>query len=198
MQRKPNVFEEEARDVLEIQEQTDEVHSKYCGEGDVLVIEDESGRLTLTGEVMENWTLVTGAIVAVRGMVSSSGELEVSDVIFPGLPSQTPLPCVPRPPDEQPGANRYVALVSGLRVGDPSMDMLPLQLLLEHLTGQLGCADDQRQQASIVRLVVAGNATCSPVSSSETSNAVAASLDVLKKLAAAEQQVEQRLSNRWQ
>ena len=33
------------------------------------------------------------------------------------------------------------ALVSGLHVGDPAKDMLPVQMLLEHLTGQLGCAE---------------------------------------------------------
>ena len=37
--------------------------------------------------------------------------------------------------------------------------MLPLQLLSEHLTGHLGCDDDHRLQANIVRVVVAGNAT---------------------------------------
>ncbi|KAL3914925.1 MAG: hypothetical protein SGPRY_007448, partial [Prymnesium sp.] len=105
---------------------------------------------------------------------------------MPGLSPQPPLAS-----SDTSEGERFVALVSGLHVGDPSRDMLPVQMLLEHLTGQLGCAEDHSQQANIVRLIIAGNATCSPVDrSAETGSLV--SLDVMKKLASTQQQTFSR------
>ena len=183
MTGKPNMMEESTRDVLQDRDLSPDLQAKYCGEGDTLVLEDESGRITLAGSKLDGETLVTGVVLAVRGVLSSSGELEVSDFCLPGLPPQ---PALPRPAAATEGG-RYVAIVSGLRVGDTRHDMLPLQMLLEHLTGQIGCAEDQRQQASIVRLIIAGDATCPPAAATEQGGALA-SLDVMKKLASEEQQ----------
>ncbi|KAL1530659.1 hypothetical protein AB1Y20_001559 [Prymnesium parvum] len=179
MKRKPNILEEVTRDVLDVRP-ADDGHHKYCGDDDVLFLEDESGRLVLIGEALATVRVVTGVVIAVRGKVKPSGELQVSDLCFAGIAPQPPLSAAAT-------SDCYVALVSGLHVGDPSKDMLPLQMLLEHLTGQLGCAEDHQQQANIVRLIIAGNATSNPVdSSAETGSLVA--LDVMKKLATAEQQ----------
>ena len=64
--------------------------------------------------------------------------------------------------------------------------MLPLQLLTEHLTGQLGCDQDHHLQAKIVRLIIAGNATCDATSAAGSGGATQPD-DPLKKMATDEQ-----------
>lgn len=84
---------------------------------------------------------------------------------------------------------RLVAVVSGLHVGHATQDMLPLQMLAEHLTGQIGCDEDHRMQANIVRLIIAGNAASNPATAAaETSSGGARPpSDVLKKMAQPDQ-----------
>jgi len=116
MKRKPNVMDEVTRDVLEQLQGMDEaVQAKYCGEDDTMLLEDESGRIALAGEVLRGQPLVTGAIVAVRGSLSETGELVVTGLCLPGLPPQRAL-AAPAAAD----GGRYVALVSGLHVGHGS------------------------------------------------------------------------------
>lgn len=180
MKGKPNIMEELNRDPLLEVFASDErkAAEKYVGEGDVVFLEDDSGRLALqlTSELADD-VLVTGAVVAVKGTLSETGELDVEGICLPGMPPQAPRAALAGPP-----AGRYVAVVSGLRVGHDAHDMLPLQLLAEHLTGQLGCDEDHRMQANIVRLIVAGNATgCAAAGEGEPANAAGG--DVLKKMA---------------
>ena len=51
----------------------------------------------------------------------------------------------------------YVALVSGFSLGSKSDNLLPLQLLVDLLTGQVGDEGQQESAASVVRVVIAGN-----------------------------------------
>jgi DNA polymerase delta subunit 2 len=161
MKGKPSIMDELTRDVLEqpVEGQAKREGGKYCGEGDCLLLEDESGRVALDvpAELADDTALITGVVVGVVGTLSDAGELVVEGFCVPGLPPQPAAAPVGNPREE-----RYIALVSGLRVGQDETEMLPLQLLAEHLTGQLGCDEDHRLQANIVRLVVAGNATSSP------------------------------------
>ena len=157
MTLKPNILkEEESRDVI-MQQQAGppSVPVSYCSDSDSLLLEDESGRIQLSGAALENGVLVTGAVVAVRGRLSLQGVLEVDDICLPGLP--------PQPAVHQAHAidsERYVALVSGLHIGQNVQDLLPLTLLSEYLTGQLGGTDTHKMQAATVRLIVAGNSMC--------------------------------------
>lgn len=190
MKAKPNIMDEVNKDVLEqMQSGEDTSGDKYCGEGDQLIIEDESGRLALKlPEALADEVFVTGAVVGVAGVLNEQGELYVEGICLPGLPDQMPLARAPGAADAPDApAQRYIALVSGLRVGHDAEDMLPLQLLAEHLTGQLGCDEDHRLQANIVRLIIAGNATNSGAASGDASNASGAAADILKKLAPADQ-----------
>jgi len=52
------------------------------------MLEDESGRIRLTGKILEDTTLVTGVIVGVLGAETSSGDFEAIDLCFPGMASQ--------------------------------------------------------------------------------------------------------------
>ena len=92
MKRKPNILADMERDLFEDRpEAEDGTSNKYCGEGDRLMIEDESGRIALTGPKVQDCMLVTGVVVAVRGTVNEAGELELEDVCLPGLPPQQKL-----------------------------------------------------------------------------------------------------------
>ena len=77
------------------------------------------------------------------------------------LPSQLHAPplraCCPTPAARPPRPPRsYVALVSGLGVGDEEGDPLRLQLLVDYLAGALGAGQDQSVAARVARVVVAG------------------------------------------
>ena len=184
MKGKPNIMDEVTRDVLEQMQGggEEQANGKYCGEDDALMLEDESGRLALRlPSALADEVLVTGAVVGVAGTLSEAGELHVEGVCLPGLPPQLPL----AQPDGGDGGDRYIALVSGLRVGHATQDMLPLQLLAEHLTGHLGCDEDHRLQANVVRLIIAGNATNS--GTADAAGGGGATVDALKKLAQPEQ-----------
>lgn len=150
MQRKPNIMKEMNRDALDsvmAPEEAATTNDKYCGEGDTMLIEDESGRIALqlsAAVAAEAPALVTGIVIGVTGTLNEHGEFHADGLVMPGLGPQAPLATA--------GAGstrdaRYVALVSGLRVGHDAAEMLPLQLLAEHLTGQLGCDEDVRLRA---------------------------------------------------
>ena len=119
------------------------------------MLEDESGRIRLVGDMLKTVHLVTGCIIAVMGTENSNGELEILDVKFPDLPPQperwalsnlSPLDgSVKKDEDENmanaPGGARSsgnkIAIVSGLSFsgGDASY-ALELDLLLEYLLGE--------------------------------------------------------------
>ena len=52
---------------------------------------------------------------------------------------------------------RYVAIVSGISIGDPNYDPMPLQLFVDLVTGQLGSMKDQTFYSKVARLIIAGN-----------------------------------------
>ena len=186
MSGKPSIVDELNRDALEQQaEAATPGTGKYCGPDDAMFIEDDSGRLAIRlSPKLASTVLVSGVVLAVRGKLNEAGELDVEDICFPALAPQRKLS---QPGRQQPGApsERFVALVSGLHVGHGAQDMLPLQLLTEHLTGQLGCDEDHHLQAKIVRLIIAGNATCDAMSASGIVGTQPD--DPLKKMAAEEQ-----------
>lgn len=63
-------------------------------ERDDFYIEDESGRVRLVGDALApdgylRSSLVTGVVVAILGTETRSGDFEVADAIFAGVPSET-------------------------------------------------------------------------------------------------------------
>nr|CEL67543.1 TPA: DNA polymerase delta subunit 2 [Neospora caninum Liverpool] len=115
--------------------------------------------------------VVTGLIVAVRGVATDNGRFLVQDFCLGGAP---PVPPLPRrvPPAETParlalpdGAlgdvdldSKFVAFVSDLRIGDETGDPAPLQLLRDFLLGAFGGPFKCRLASRVVRLIIAGNA----------------------------------------
>ncbi|KAJ4831018.1 DNA polymerase delta subunit 2 [Turnera subulata] len=117
---------------------------------DHLVLEDESGRVKLSGTVLLPSTYVTGVVVALLGKETDAGDFLVQDVLEAGLPPQIQLPLKSR-------EDKYVVFVSGLSVGSSTSNPLQFQLLVDHITGYLGDEKEQSIAAEIVHLVIAGD-----------------------------------------
>ncbi|KAJ9181173.1 hypothetical protein P3X46_009329 [Hevea brasiliensis] len=117
---------------------------------DHLVLEDESGRVKLGGDMLSPSSYVTGVVVALHGKETGSGDFLVLDVLEAGLPPQIELPLQSR-------EDKYVVFVSGLNVGSSTSNPLQFQLLVDHITGHLGDEKEQGIASQIVHVVIAGN-----------------------------------------
>jgi DNA polymerase delta subunit 2 len=125
-------------------------------------LEDDTGRLILREkEPLFLNTLVTGVVLAIKGVALPGGEFEIEEVCYPDLGTQAP---VTLKADKD---ARYVALVSGLRVGDVNQNPLAFELLSEFLTGDLGSMQEHEFASKVIRVIVAGNALCPPTTSSD-------------------------------
>lgn len=150
------------------------------------MLEDDSGRVKLVGDILKSVHLVTGCIIAVMGTENINGEIEVIDIKFPDLAPQPPRWTLENPhttsgdnqtatgkpmagdedvemtdsPSSSTGSKgNKIAIVSGLSFSgtDPSY-ALELDLLLEYLLGEaLDHNTQQDELAKISRLIIAGN-----------------------------------------
>ncbi|KAF4316232.1 hypothetical protein BBO99_00007543 [Phytophthora kernoviae] len=119
---------------------------------DELLLEDESGRVELVGDI-DVPRMVTGVVLGVRGRVprdGAGGQFHVDEIFLPSFPPQYSLP--------ERAESEYVALVSGLAVGQNS-DAQPLRnhVLMDYLAGRLGDDKEKEFVSKIVRTVVVGN-----------------------------------------
>ncbi|POS79431.1 DNA polymerase subunit delta-2 [Diaporthe helianthi] len=181
MSLKPNILDDVSKDRWISAPTTVE---KYFDDddGDTVMLEDDSGRIRLTGDILGSVMLVTGCIIAVVGTENASGDFEVLDIKFPDLPPQPERWAVSELPKNDangsatgkkkaarsedvemtdasaPGGSNKIAIVSGLNfASNDSSYALELNLLLDYL---LGLALDRSAQAEIShisRLIIAGN-----------------------------------------
>lgn len=147
------------------------------------MLEDDSGRIRLVGDLLQTMHLVTGCIIAVMGTENASGELEVIDIKFPDLSPQPERWSLSKPAgaagtngsvkkskvkdeDDEEMAdgssktnnNNKIAIVSGLSFsGTDASHALELDLLLEYLLGEALAAPGQEEVSRISRLIIAGN-----------------------------------------
>ncbi|KAL4940672.1 hypothetical protein BDV06DRAFT_18084 [Aspergillus oleicola] len=124
-----------------------------------IMLEDESGRLRLTGSKLRSVQLATGAIIAVLGMENADGDFEAIDIKVPDLarqPSRWERDSAPS--DLRRGK---IALVSGLGITGTSSDSLALELLTDYILGYTGSSSKEDGSppvaSAITRLVIAGN-----------------------------------------
>jgi DNA polymerase delta subunit 2 len=121
--------------------------------GQWCMLEDESGRLNLTGGMLENFDLCTGCIVAVLGTENEDGAFDVIDVKLADLPIQPPRwNLVKQPTAKQPSTK--IALISGLEFDSGTGNTLRLDLLSDFLIGE---GSEAAAAQKIVRLIIAGN-----------------------------------------
>ena len=154
----------------------------FSDDRDAVMLEDDSGRIRLTGSILKSVILVTGCIIAVLGIENSDGELDIIDIKFPDLapqPGRWEL-SAPRTSgngvasgktqvkkgedvemtDSGPGTGvgGKIAIVSGLEFsGSDSSYAMELDLLLEYLLGEVLDPAAQQELSHISRLIIAGN-----------------------------------------
>ncbi|QUC18826.1 uncharacterized protein UV8b_03067 [Ustilaginoidea virens] len=183
MPLKPNILEDVSKDKwISAPINSQEPYFSLDG-SDQTMLEDDSGRIRLVGDLLEKVPLVTGCIVAVMGTENSSGEFEIIDIKFPDLPPQPERWSLSKPgstngkgksarkidrvedegsgsdeemSDCQPG--KKIAVVSGLFFSTMDADhAMELALLQEYLLGEALSANDQAEVANISRLIIAGD-----------------------------------------
>lgn len=133
-----------------------------------ITLEDESGRLRLTGAFLSSTQLATGAIVAALGTENSNGDFEVIDIKLPDLPRQPQRWESDGADSKQDGKQSEakehgkIAFVSGLGITGTTSDTVALELLTDYLLGYTGFSGNEENSPSanatkITRLVIAGN-----------------------------------------
>ncbi|KAL2698840.1 hypothetical protein AAEP93_010228 [Penicillium crustosum] len=130
-----------------------------------IMMEDESGRLRLTGNFLQSTQLATGAIIAALGTENANGDFEVIDIKLPDLAPQPQRWEGNAPEDRVEIAGKEhgkIAFVSGLGITGTSSDTLALELLTDYLLGYTGFSGNDDNSPSlgpskISRLVIAGN-----------------------------------------
>nr|XP_019043001.1 DNA polymerase delta subunit 2 [Kwoniella bestiolae CBS 10118]OCF21931.1 DNA polymerase delta subunit 2 [Kwoniella bestiolae CBS 10118] len=185
MPLKPNVLEDMARNQWLAPPAP---RAKFFSAQDAVHLEDESGRVRLVGErIRRERDRQGGVIMAALGMETSSGDFEVIDLCFAGLPDKLDVQAGPSSKSNGKGKEKaksdedvdmtgdgtngnesdektWVALVSGLSVGAQEAPAdLKCELLVEWLTGEGGGISDQLDGGRIARLILAGNSLTTPV-----------------------------------
>jgi len=135
---------------------------KYTTPNDFFILEDESGRVRLRGLDNHLGSLVSGVMVALKGIIDSSGIFDVHDWTTCGEQfeyQETAMFSIEHRNDEP----KFVLLVSGLDICDSiSGEVFALQMLVDFIHGNLGSAEDRNIAKGIVRVVLAGNSIAAP------------------------------------
>jgi DNA polymerase delta subunit 2 len=133
---------------------------------DEIMLEDESGRLRLTGELLQSTTtLVTGCIIAALGTENANGVFEVIESKVADLPRQPQRwerdeadnAVAGRKIKQEKPKGGKIAIISGLEIAGDEGDSLMLDLLLEYLLGESVNGPAKEQAANISRLIIAGS-----------------------------------------
>ncbi|KAL8342549.1 hypothetical protein RB601_004895 [Gaeumannomyces tritici] len=179
MPLKPNILEDVAKDRWISAPPTAQKYISEDGQ-DSIMLEDDSGRVRLVGDVLEGAILVTGCIIAVMGTENADGDFEVIDVRYPDLAPQPDRWALSNPPTANGkskatkkeasedidmegssaprGSQGKIAIVSGLNFsGTDTSYALELNLLLEYLLGEVLDPAAQGELSHISRLIIAGN-----------------------------------------
>ncbi|CAD5123822.1 DgyrCDS12130 [Dimorphilus gyrociliatus] len=122
----------------------------YIDESDELYLEDEVQRIILVGNIKAS-DYVTGVTTAIVGLEKEEdhGKFYVEEVFELPLPEQRAKPSL--------SDDMWIAFVSGLDLDGANDDLVSLQLLVDYLTGILGCDEDQAKISKITRCIFAGN-----------------------------------------
>ena len=129
---------------------------QWVSADDQCVLEDESGRITLVASDPSLISrLCTGVVVGALGVQDDSGRFHISRLLLPDMPPQATISSAPASTAQR--SPRYVLLVSGLSFGCPTVDPLPLTLLVDWCCGAGGQRSDVQRAANLAAVVVMGN-----------------------------------------
>ncbi|CUF13580.1 DNA polymerase delta subunit, putative [Bodo saltans] len=124
----------------------------FCSDADILMLEDDSGRVEITG--VDVHSFVTGMIVVAVGVLLEKGKFDVVRMVPCGASPQRPLFLPQAGPLHKP---IYVAFVCGLSVGCLGTAAAQTDLLVDFLNGNIGDEAMFAITSRISRLVIGGN-----------------------------------------
>ncbi|OCK82851.1 hypothetical protein K432DRAFT_423807 [Lepidopterella palustris CBS 459.81] len=155
------------------------VREKYISPNgkDEMMLEDESGRLRVTGDHVASNAFVTGCIIAALGTETADGAFEIiatQHADFPRQPQrwerdeEALVLAGEKVKRKRPKAEK-IAIVSGLEIGADDEDTINRDILLEWLEGAAAGGAEQARASRITRLIIAGDsvANSSPIPSRE-------------------------------
>eukprot|EP00921_Rhytidocystis_pertsovi_P016848 GHVQ01026517.1.p1 GENE.GHVQ01026517.1~~GHVQ01026517.1.p1 ORF type:complete len:371 (-),score=47.40 GHVQ01026517.1:187-1299(-) len=135
--------------------------SSYASGSDSLYIEDRTARLALTGGKIDPGMFVTGMVICCKGVQREGKGFEVFDSSLAGIPT------TPFPPVSLNTQTSYIALISGLHIGEPTVDPVSLDILRDFFYGICGTAEMRSLSSKIGRVVIAGQALTASQTSSQ-------------------------------
>lgn len=146
--------------------------ANYTGDDDCLILEDDTGRVSLVLKETCDFSvddIVSGIVAGVRGTISGTGEMVVDSICFAGLPSKhfniSSNSNSNNTKKKNNVEDQYVLLVSGIGLGSEKDDLqrLQLNLLCDYISGHVGSPMETNEVTSkISRVVVVGNSLCKP------------------------------------
>lgn len=144
MKYKPNILDEVIKDTYGAPDLT---KSYTDPEGtDEIMLDDESGRVILVGDLISSTPFVSGTVVGLLGMEADAGTFQVLDICYPEALPQKQIPL---------SKNKKIALISGLHCSPKNPILsLKLQLLQDSICGEL---TTQFQLDEISRLMILGD-----------------------------------------
>ncbi|EDQ85024.1 uncharacterized protein MONBRDRAFT_29660 [Monosiga brevicollis MX1] len=147
MKLKPNILDE--FNARENYEAPPPERSKYFADDDVIILEDQTGRTVLSGAGLPVGELVSGVVMAAKGVENDKGEFEVNECCFCDMG--------PQAARQVPTQQRYLCLASGFNIDAQAKNLFALELFVDLITGQLGSPEQQQQMARVARVLLAGN-----------------------------------------
>jgi len=142
-ENRPSVLKEFSEDQVDLPE---EEKQSYTAESDTLVLEDDTMRVKLIGNV-DPRVFVTGVIVGCWGREAKGGNFDVKELIFPRIPGE-----------EIKGENVSLCVFSGLELrGSEGSQLEAAQLAVDWICGAAGGPADQEIAARVERVIFAGD-----------------------------------------
>ena len=142
-----------------------------------MTLEDESGRLRITGDFLSTTSYVTGCVMAALGTENADGSFEVIATELADLPRQparwerdeSQLALSGKKVKQERPKGGKIAIISGLEISGVSGNTILLDILMEYLLGESAGGVEQAETGKITRLIIAGGslAHSSPIPSRE-------------------------------
>ncbi|XP_025405480.1 DNA polymerase delta subunit 2 [Sipha flava] len=132
------------------------LRTHFVSDTDEVIIEDELQRVPLELDGLNDNTLslnniMTGCIIAVKGIPQESGKFCVTDFCWP-------TPSAPKIFTSRSfGDDRFLVLISGLELATNVATHFQVQLFMDWIFGLLGDKKENYKVSKIVQVIIAGN-----------------------------------------
>ncbi|XP_060854060.1 DNA polymerase delta subunit 2 [Rhopalosiphum padi] len=129
----------------------------FVSDTDEVILEDELQRVPLTfdglnGDSLSLKNIMTGCIIAVKGIPQDGGKFDVLDFCWP-----TPSVASKNLTTQSSGHDRFLVLISGLELASNIATNFQVQLFVDWIYGLLGDKKENSKVSKIVQVLIAGN-----------------------------------------